>query len=149
MKEVTLITVGKLKEKALLEFENDYLKRINQFKFKIIELKALQEDKIAEGKNVLKKCNDLGIERVVLLSERGRQRDSVKFSKWFFQLLEKNNKIALIISGAAGHSDELLESSHEQLSLSELTLPHQVARVVLVEQVYRAQTIHVQHPYHK
>lgn len=149
MKEVTLITVGKLKEKSLLEFELNYLKRINQIKFNIIELKALQEDKVSEGKLVLKKFQDLGSDRLILLSERGKQRNSVQFSKWFFHLIEKFNKITFVISGAAGHSDELLEKSHEQLSLSELTYPHQMARVIFVEQVYRAQTIHTQHPYHK
>lgn len=149
MKEVTLITVGKLKEKALVEFENNYLKRINNFKFKIVELKALQEDKDAEATAVLKKIRDLGAEKIILLSERGDLKNSEKFSNWFFQLLENHNKLVLVIAGAAGHGDELLQQSDFQLSLSPMTYPHQLARVLLVEQLYRAQTIHTNHPYHK
>lgn len=149
MKEVTLICVGKLKEKALVEFENNYIKRINSVKFKVVELKALQEDKDAEALSVLKKVRDIGAEKLVLLTEHGDLKDSVKFSKWLYQLIENNNKIALVISGAAGHGDELLSASDFQISLSPMTLPHQMARVVLVEQIYRAQTIHTQHPYHK
>lgn len=149
MKEVYLLTIGKLKDKSLSQIEEDYLKRLNSFKLKTIELKSLQEDKDAGAISVLKKCKELSIDQIILLTEHTEVKDSPKFSKWFFNLLENSNKLALIIAGAAGPGKELIKASNHKLSLSPLTFPHQLARLILVEQLYRAQTIYQGHPYHK
>ena len=84
----------------------------------------------------------------VVLTENGKQFDSRDFSRWIF---EKNvsQKIIFIIGGAAGHGEEILKLTHFKLSLSSLTYPHKLARLLLVEQIYRAITIKDNHPYHK
>jgi 23S rRNA (pseudouridine1915-N3)-methyltransferase len=63
-------------------------------------------------------------------------------------LIEKSSRVIFLIAGAEGFSQEVLKASQEKISLSELTFPHKIARLLLVEQIYRAQTIRSGHPYH-
>ncbi|MCK6596315.1 MAG: 23S rRNA (pseudouridine(1915)-N(3))-methyltransferase RlmH [Bacteriovoracaceae bacterium] len=152
MREVHLITVGALKDTNLEFLENDYLKRLTLFKFSIHELKAHSEDLNKEAKEVIKKLNDIGkasSRKIVLLEERGKKFSSPKFSEWFNDFLENHDPIIFIIGGAAGHGKEVLDLPHASLSLSEMTFPHKIARLLLIEQIYRAETIIKGHPYHK
>lgn len=112
----------------------------------IKELKARSEDVILEGKDILKETAG---HHLVLLTENGKQRDSVAFAKWLGSLIENPKPVALVIGGAAGFSQEVRDQAQELCSLSLLTYPHKFARVLLVEQLYRAQTILSGHPYHK
>jgi 23S rRNA (pseudouridine1915-N3)-methyltransferase len=80
--------------------------------------------------------------------EKGKQFTSVDFSKWLFEKSE-TQKIIFIIGGAAGHGEEVIAKANFKLSLSELTYPHKLARLLLVEQIYRAITIKNNHPYNK
>lgn len=152
MREVHLITVGALKDTNLESLEKDYLKRLTLFKFHIHELKAHSEDLNKEAKEVLKKLNDIGkvsSRKIILLEERGKKFNSPKFSSWFNDFLENHDPIIFIIGGAAGHGKEVLDLPHDSLSLSEMTFPHKIARLLLIEQIYRAETIIKGHPYHK
>lgn len=137
-----LITVGKLKDKHLEAIENQYLKRIRNPKIELIELKANAENKEAEADAILKKIESKDF--VVTLTEQGEQLDSIAFSQW----LSRTQNLVLVICGAEGPGSALLKRSDKQLSLSQLTFPHKLARIVLVEQIYRAQTIRDGHPYH-
>jgi len=83
------------------------------------------------------------------LTETGKQRSSVHFAHWLESLAVNNKPIALVIGGAAGFSTEVIEAAHARCSLSLLTFPHKIARVILIEQLYRAHTILKNHPYHK
>tara|TARA_R110000868_G_scaffold352079_1_gene613309 strand:+ start:1852 stop:2211 length:360 start_codon:yes stop_codon:yes gene_type:complete len=112
----------------------------------IKELKARSEDVILEGKDILKESAG---HHLVLLTENGKQRDSVQFAKWLGGLIESPKPVALVIGGAAGFSSEVKDQAQEMCSLSLLTYPHKFARVLLVEQLYRAHTILTGHPYHK
>lgn len=85
---------------------------------------------------------------ILLPSEWGKLKNSVDFADWTLSLLERPAKIIFLIAGAEGFSDEVLKQSQERLSLSLLTFPHKLARILLVEQLYRAQTIRSGHPYH-
>lgn len=145
-----LIVVGKLKDGALEAIEADYLKRINNPELIIHEVRASAENKQAEGEALLKKIKEIsnGNAQVVALSEWGKRHTSVKFSEWLCQLLERSPRIIFLIAGAEGFSEEVLRVCHDKLSLSELTFPHKIARILLVEQLYRAQTIRTGHPYH-
>ncbi len=146
-----LIVVGKLKDPHLEAVENDYLKRITGPELAIHEVKASAENKQAEGEAILKKIRDLslgGACHLVALTEWGKRSTSVAFSEWTAQLLERPAKIFFIIAGAEGFSEEVLANCNERISLSELTFPHKLARILLVEQLYRAQTIRSGHPYH-
>ena len=152
MKDVHLITVGKLKDPKLESIEKDYLKRLQSIKLKIVETKA-RGDKVEEAREILKKIKEISKDQgayIILLTENGKMHDSNNFSNWLFDILaKKQDKIFLVIGGASGFSDTILEEADDQLSLSKLTFPHKIARILLVEQIYRAQTIHGGHPYHK
>ncbi len=151
MKDLHLIVVGKLGDKNIEELEKDYFKRITSPKLTIHEVKAHSENLDKEAKEVSQKLEELSQPNnpfIVLLTENGKQFTSVNFSKW---LSEKNEtqRIVFIIGGASGHGQEIINRANFKLSLSELTYPHKLARLLLVEQIYRAQTIKANHPYNK
>lgn len=146
-----LVVVGKLKDSHLEAIEKDYLKRITQPELIIHEVKAQAENKKAEGEAILKKIKELSLSTAsyqVALSEWGKQTTSVNFAEWTKSLINRPQKIFFLISGAEGFSEEVLKNCQEKISLSELTFPHKLARIILVEQLYRAQTIRSGHPYH-
>ncbi|MFL5784251.1 MAG: 23S rRNA (pseudouridine(1915)-N(3))-methyltransferase RlmH [Bacteriovoracaceae bacterium] len=147
-RELHLIVVGKLKDSHLEAIEADYLKRITNPPLIIHELKASAENKEAEGDAILRKMKDLGVTHLIVMSEWGKKRTSVDFAEWLKDLVEKQNKVAFVIAGAEGFSEEVLKATKEKISLSDLTFPHKIARILLVEQLYRAQTIRTGHPYH-
>lgn len=150
MKELHLIVIGKYKDKNLEALEDQYHKRITNPKLKIHELKSQRENLDLEANEVLKKLTDLGQVYPILMAENGKLMDSEKFSNWLNELLEiRSEKIVLIIGGASGHGKKVLNLAQSKLSLSPMTYPHKLARLLLVEQIYRAQTIKSGHPYHK
>ncbi len=152
MKTVHLIVVGKNKEKAYLQLEEDYLKRLKSFNLKIHEVKSHEEKLELEADEVLKKLSTLkkgGTLPFFLLTERGKAYDSKKFSEFLDKTFSHQGDFALIIGGASGHGPELYEKTHGELSLSQLTFPHKMARLILIEQIYRAETIIQGHPYNK
>lgn len=150
-KTLNLIVVGKLKDAHLEAIELDYLKRINNPELIIHEVKASAENKEAEGEVILKKIRDLsqgGGTHIIVMSEWGKKQTSVAFAEWTRNLIERPAKVFFVIAGAEGFSEEVLKASQEKISLSDLTFPHKIARILLVEQLYRAQTIRSGHPYH-
>ena len=147
-RQIHLIVVGKLKDSHLEAIEADYLKRINNPELIIHEVKASAENKEAEAEAILKKVKDLGGGHLIAMTEWGKRYTSVAFAEWSGTLIERSNRLIFIIAGAEGFSSELLNLCQERLSLSELTFPHKLARILLVEQLYRAQTIRSGHPYH-
>lgn len=153
MRSIHIITVGKLREAGLISFEQEYLKRITKFKVDIHELKAFSEDLDLEAKEVVAKIKDIQKQssavKLFIMMEKGKEKDSVSFAQYLNQIQTDGMDIIFVIGGAAGHGAEVLALNHEKISLSLMTFPHQVARIVLVEQLYRAQTIMTNHPYHK
>lgn len=149
MLDITLISVGKLKSHELSSLANDYIKRLKPFaKLKVIEVEALsfsEKNKVAaknlEGERIMKilekeEANPKGA-AVYLLAERGINfSSSPDLAKW----LNKKTPLILILGGALGFSDTMYDS-YSQISLSPLTFPHELARVVLLEQLYRAASI--------
>lgn len=91
----------------------------------------------------------LGRESLILLDERGRLENSRDFAARVQRWDENYNEVCLLLGGPDGHDDELRQHAVETVSLSPLTLPHALARVVLLEQLYRASTILANHPYHR
>lgn len=151
MKDLHLIVVGRLGDKNIEELERDYFKRLTSPKLLIHEVRAHSENLAKEAKEVTAKINELSKDEnpyVVLLAENGKQFTSVNFSKWLFNICETQRMI-FVIGGASGHGQEVIDRAQFRLSLSELTYPHKLARLLFVEQIYRAQTIKVGHPYNK
>lgn len=146
--QVELIVLGKLKDKNLQMIEDDYLKRLKNPQLKISELKAQAEDRVSEGQAILKKVADYSQLHLVLLTEDGQEFDSKNFSRFVFNLIYQGKKVVFAIGGAEGHGEEIRSKCQDKISLSKLTFPHKLARIIFVEQFYRAVTIKEGHPYH-
>ena len=126
---------------------SEYLKRIPwQVTLNQIDAKdkfPSDKQKIYEGELLIKSA---GNDHIIALDESGMQFPSIDFAN----NIEKIAKpISFLIGGAFGLSDEVKQKSHLLLSLGKFTLPHVLARVILIEQIYRAYTITTNHPYHK
>ena len=158
--KIKVVTVGKLKEKYLKDGIAEYLKRISRFaKLEMIELadektpdraSESENQKILEieGQRILSKVGDRDF--VIALAIEGRTFSSEEFSK---QLEEASIKgfstLTFIIGGSLGLAQDVKKRSNLSVSFGRLTLPHQLMRLVLVEQIYRAFTIQQGSPYHK
>ncbi len=151
MPNVHLVLIGKLKDKNYLSLESDYKKRFKKFSFKVHECKSHQENLSLEMKEIENKLNQLKKNQscVFVLTEHGKTYKSTDFSKLIFKEIENSKDVILIIGGASGFPKDFLSKYKRHISLSPMTLPHQMARLVLIEQLYRAETIASGHPYHK
>lgn len=151
MKDFHLIVVGKLSDQNISELEREYFKRLTSPKLSIHEVKSQSENLDLEAKAVALKLSEIEKTEkvfVVLLTEKGKQFSSTDFSQWLNSQVERH-PVVFIIGGAAGHGKIIIDRADFKLSLSELTYPHKLARLLLVEQIYRAQTIKANHPYNK
>lgn len=145
------VWVGKTKDKNWRALQEEYLKRLSFFvKYDITELRdgAAHETVEAESKRILENLNQSNF--VCLLDVRGRESSSHELAdtieKWQNRGLKE---VSFVIGGAGGVSPEVVEKADYSLSLSRLTLTHDMARVVLIEQLYRAFTIIKGFPYQK
>ncbi|MBP9674718.1 MAG: 23S rRNA (pseudouridine(1915)-N(3))-methyltransferase RlmH [Bacteriovoracaceae bacterium] len=146
-----LIAVGKLQNEHLQALENEYLKRLTFPKLNVTQVKAEAEDKEQEAKNILQKIKELvgnTSYELILLSEEGKTFTSSEFSFFLEKKIQTGKLLIFVIGGAMGHTDTLKKLAHHLFSLSPLTFPHKLARLLFVEQYYRAQTIRTKHPYH-
>lgn len=160
MIKVTIIAVGKLKEKYLREACDEYLKRLGAFsKVNIIEINEercsdnpsnaeIEQVKTKEGERILAKIPKGAY--VVPMCIEGTQFSSEDFSRKLDEVsLAGFGEVAFIIGGSFGLSDEVKKTGKLKLSFGKLTLPHQLMRVVLLEQIYRAFSISNNTKYHK
>jgi len=151
-----LITVGKTQKSFLIEGENEYLKRLGKYiQFEKIELPDIKnarkmseiEIKREEGKLILSKIEKSSL--IVLLDEQGKEFTSKAFASWLQDEMNRGHKmITFVIGGAYGFSEEVYSAAHKKISLSKMTLSHQMIRMFFIEQVYRAFTILNNEPYH-
>ena len=135
------------------ELEENYLKRLKRYTtIEIEEIKGVKgEDRQAtqrEGEKILSHIK--GSPFIVALTENGKAYDSVGFSRWLEKLtIQGKSDITFVIGGAAGLHEAVIKTSHFNLSLSPMTFPHRLTRVILIEQIYRALTLIKGEPYHK
>ena len=149
---IKIICVGKVKESYYREAIDEYLKRLSKFtKVEIIEVNDLNYDKEKtireESKLIIDKLNNNDYK--ILMDINGEILDSVALSKKLNDLMISNSNITFIIGGSYGVSDELKRMVDYRLSFSILTFPHQLFRVVLLEQIYRCFKIINNEEYHK
>ncbi len=156
---MALICMGKLKEKYWRDAAAEYEKRLSRFgKWETIELPDLPEPsnsspaieeqiKKKEGEAILAKLRDSDV--VVCLCIDGRQMDSVQLSRKMTELVDTGRRVVFIIGGSLGLSDEVIRRAQVKLSFSPMTFPHQLARIMLLEQTYRALKIAAGERYHK
>ena len=155
MIEINVISVGNVKEKYLQELIADYKKRISKYaKIELIELKD-ESNKI--NKNVVKETEGERILSsikegfyVILLDLKGQMLDSISLSKKLDEISTyHSSKIAFIIGGSFGVSEDVKKRANYLLSFSKMTFPHQLAKGMLLEQIYRSFKILNNETYHK
>ena len=148
---IKLICVGSIKENYLKDAIDDYLTRIKKFtKIELIEVKDSKIEEKAlldEEKEILKHIKDK--DYVITLEIDGNMKDSISFSNYLEKLEVEYNNIVFIIGGSLGLSDKIKELSNYKLSFSKMTFPHQLFRLILLEQIYRAYKIKNNETYHK
>ena len=158
--KITLLTVGKIKEKYLRDGIAEYAKRLSRYcKLEIIEVadektpdraSAAEELQIQEleGARLMKNIKDS--DYVIALAIDGKMLDSVELSRKMESLgVQGESSIVFVIGGSLGLSDEVLKRADYKLSFSKMTFPHKLMRMILLEQVYRGYRIMYGEPYHK
>jgi len=145
---IKIITVGKLKEQYLKEAFNEYTKRLSKYtKINFIELEdsPLDNEINIEGEKILKNINDKDF--VVTLDIEGKNLTSLELSNSVDKWLQSN--LTFVIGGSNGLSDSVKRRSNYSLSFSTLTFPHQLFRIIFLEQLYRSFKIINNEHYHK
>ena len=150
-----LLMVGKTTDKHFATGIQDYSSRIGHYlPFELVvipELKATknlseEQQKQQEGELILKQLQ--GSEHVVLLDEHGRSLRSVEFARWMEQKQQSVRRLVFVIGGPYGFASSIHQLAAEEISLSQMTLSHQMIRLLFCEQIYRAMTILRGEPYH-
>ena len=157
---ITLITVGKLKEKYLKQAIDEYAKRLTRYcKLEVVELpdektpdNASEKDELQikekEGQLILSKIKDNAF--VVALDLHGKHVTSEEFAKFIeHQGVMGNSNMVFVIGGSLGLADCVIKRANYKLCFSKMTFPHQLFRVMLLEQIYRGFRIMKNEPYHK
>ena len=157
---ITILCIGKLKERYWTEAVTEYSKRLS--KYCTLTINELKEEKApdrpseaeetavkeAEGRNILKQVKKDSY--VIALEIKGKELDSEALSDKIRTLgLEGKSDLTFVIGGSLGLSEEVVSRSDFRLSFSKMTFPHQMMRVILLEQIYRSYKITKNEPYHK
>ncbi len=158
--KITIISVGKIKEKYFTDAIDEYSKRLSKYcKLNILEVKdektkenasATEEDivKETEGKRILDKISDSS--KVIALAIEGKEYDSVGLAKQIEEFRVNGvSDLTFIVGGSLGLHKTVLDRADLKLSFSSMTFPHQLMRVILLEQIYRSFRIINNEPYHK
>ena len=156
---IALVCVGRLKERCWREAAAEYEKRLTRFgRFETIELPDLPEPansspaierqiRQKEGEAILSKIREDDV--VIALCIEGKQLDSVQLSQKLGELSASGRRVVFVIGGSLGLSEAVVSRAQMKLSFSPMTFPHQLARVMLLEQTYRAMKIAAGERYHK
>ena len=158
--QITILAVGTIKEKFYIEAIKEFEKRLSRYcRLKIVEVDDEKTPDSASGKmceQVLKKEGEKLSSHipdnayVISLAIEGKKYDSVEFSKRINNLaITGKSNIVFIIGGSLGICEDIKKKSDELISFSDMTFPHQLMRVILLEQVYRSYRIIQNEPYHK
>ena len=157
---MAVVSVGRLKEKPFRQMADEYLKRLGRFgKIEEIELPDLPESERAspaeerrirekEGEAILQRLRPG--DRVIALTIPGRQRSSPELAQ---EIREAKNRgtgrLVFVIGGSLGLGENVLARAEDEMSMGRMTFPHQLAKVMLLEQLYRAEKINAGERYHK
>ena len=153
---ISIVAVGKIKEKSLSQLIEKYKKRIGAYsKIEIIEGSDEPNDRLSdekvkeiEGQRIIKQLKKDSY--VIMLSLKGKQMDSIKFSREIEKINTYNSShITFVIGGSVGVSEQVEQRADLLLKLSEMTFPHNIARLLILEQIYRAYKILNNETYHK
>lgn len=154
--KIKLLAIGKTDSKALQQLISEYENRLRHYiKFELeilpdiknVKNLSQEQQKEKEGELILKKLNSLDL--LVLLDENGKQFDSISFSNYLQKKMNSGLKqLVFVIGGPYGFSPAVYQKAQGQVSLSKMTFSHQMVRLFVVEQFYRAFSILKNEPYH-
>ena len=151
--KIKIISIGNRTPKSIQDILYKYTSRFdNYFKIELLEIKSeknfqsIEQKKLQEAKKILKLINN---DFIVSLDENGCPWSSKDLSENLSKWMQSFPKVTFIIGGADGLDKKIIEDSNLVWSLSKLTLPHNLVKIILVEQLYRASTILNNHPYHR
>lgn len=146
-----IVTVGKLKEPFYKSGVAHYLQRLQALtQCEVIEVREGKGDRAAVQRTEGAALLAAGDGFLVALDETGVQHTTQKLARRVTDLeLAGHSRVSLLIGGAEGHGPEVKAAANELWSLSQLTFPHDLARLVLMEQLYRVETVRAGHPYHR
>ncbi len=150
--KIELLAIGKIKENGLSQLESEYLKRLKPY---IVSKKELPDRKEHDQNKRLKKESQLIQKQMcpsdcwVLLDEKGTSFTSVQFSRWIGEKRDTGvKKLGFVIGSAYGLDESLKQKFRFSIKLSDMTLTHELCRILFLEQLYRAFTIIENKPYH-
>lgn len=150
---IKIICLGKIKEKFFTEAIKEYEKRITKYtKITILELEDAKDTDVnyaLKHETELIKKHLTPKDNIVILDIKGTQQDSIQFSKFITNELAHKSNITFIIGSSNGLSEEIKNLANTKISFSNLTFPHQLFRIILLEQIYRAFKIENNETYHK
>lgn len=145
MQKIYFVVVGKIKESFYTEAVSEYVKRLSRFAK--VEIKELPEgaNPEAEADGILRACKGY----VIALAVEGEKASSEKLAARMKKLTDEGKDVTFVIGSSCGLSDRVKQAADYRLSFSDMTFPHQLMRVILAEQVYRAFMINAGATYHK
>ncbi len=150
-----LLLVGKTTDKHFIAGINGYAERITHYMpFEIVTIPELkntknlseEQQKTMEGELILRQLQTS--DTVVLMDEHGKEFTSMEYARWLEQKRNTARRLVIIIGGPYGFSQKVYERANEKISLSRMTFSHQMVRLIMTEQLYRACTIIKGEPYH-
>ncbi len=139
--KITILSIGKTRSSQYVDLENEYIGRIHG-RFSCEKQYVKNEKDLLQALSVVKGA-------IIMMDENGSVMNSREFADFLDHTSQNVPAITFVIGDAEGLSAESREYSTDIIALSEMTFPHELARVILIEQLYRAQTIIEGHPYHK
>lgn len=150
-----LLLVGKTTDKHFIAGINGYAERITHYMpFEIVTIPELkntknlseEQQKTMEGELILRQLQTS--DTIVLMDEHGKEFTSMEYARWLEQKRNTARRLVIIIGGPYGFSQKVYERANEKISLSRMTFSHQMVRLIMTEQLYRACTIIKGEPYH-
>ncbi|MBN9228625.1 MULTISPECIES: 23S rRNA (pseudouridine(1915)-N(3))-methyltransferase RlmH [Legionella] len=156
MLKITIITLGNKMPDWVTQGSNEYAKRLNDgIQLKIIEIPLIRRSKSSDLSRIMEKESALMKEalpnnaRIIALEIEGKAFSSEELALKISQLNQTTSHLCFLIGGPEGLSQDILKLCDDRWSLSKLTLPHPLVRIILLETLYRAWSIINNHPYHK
>ena len=153
--KITIVAIGKKHDPKLLSIIEDYTKRLNHYvksEWKLVEAKitsSMTNEQIKNAESDVMSSLLSNEDTVILLDERGTELSSVELATKLQHFMNSSTKnVVFIIGGAYGVNEKLMKKADFTLSLSKLVFPHQLVRLILIEQLYRAHTILAGEKYH-
>jgi 23S rRNA (pseudouridine1915-N3)-methyltransferase len=143
---VRIVAVGTRMPEWVTQAYEDYTRRLRSAMRVDLDELSVGKNKLDEEKRLLDRVGD---DYLVALDEHGKSLTTVELAKWLAQRQQDGRNVSLVIGGPDGLGPEILKKADLRWSLSALTFPHAMVRVILAEQLYRAHSVLQNHPYHR